>query len=169
MTPSVPASPRKQPVKGSASWTLIAPQISVLFVGYWSRRSPTASNFMETKLPLPLLLARIGGILCMLALAVLSWTPGPYMVRTGMLSGHEEHFLAYLLTALTISTAQGRTMPPAWTGLVLALYASMLELGQLYVAGRHPAVADLCASAFGALIGVAVALAFSRATTRVGQ
>lgn len=43
---------------------------------------------------------RLWAILCTLSLALLSWTPGPYMVRSGVLSGHEEHFLAYFLSAL---------------------------------------------------------------------
>lgn len=120
-------------------------------------RVPKGERFMEARMPLPPLLGYIGGILCMAALAVLSWTPGFYIVRTGLLSGHEEHFLAYLLSALTISAA--RAAHPVWTGLALAFYASMLEMGQLYVPGRHPALEDLCASAFGVLVGVAVVAA----------
>jgi len=108
------------------------------------------------------LLACISAIFCTLSLAVLSWMPGPYMVRTGVLSGHEEHFLAYLLSALLISTTQRRTTPSSWTGLALALYACALEIGQLYVPGRHPAVEDYCASAAGALVGVAVASVLRR-------
>ena len=84
------------------------------------------------------------------------------MVRTGVLSGHEEHFLAYLLSAFSISTIQRRTTSLSWTGLALALYAGALEIGQLYVPGRHPAVEDFCASAVGALAGVAVASVLRR-------
>lgn len=81
-----------------------------------------------------------------------------------MLSGHEEHFLAYFLSAITISVAQRHNTHPSWVGLALVLYAGVLELGQLYVPGRHSAVADFCASAFGALMGAAVVFAVSRAT-----
>src|ERR1700724_2408038 len=90
------------------------------------------------------LAACVWAIFCTLSLAILSWTPGPYMVRTGVLSGHEEHFLAYLLSAFSISTTQRRTTPSLWTGLALVLYAGALEIGQLYVPGRHPAVEDFC-------------------------
>ncbi len=84
------------------------------------------------------------------------------MVRSGVLSGHEEHFLAYLLSAFSISTTQRRTTPSLWIGLALGLYAGLLEIGQLYVPGRHPAVEDFCASAVGAFVGVAVASVLGR-------
>jgi VanZ family protein len=103
-------------------------------------------------------------ILCLLALAVLSWTPGVYMVRTGVLSGHTEHFLAYFLSATIISAAQRRATASVWIGLML--YAVALELGQLYVPGRHAAAADFYASAFGAVAGAAIAFAFFRTIER---
>ena len=105
-------------------------------------------------------------ILCLLALAVLSWTPGSIMVRTGIISTHQEHFLAYLLSALTISVAKGRSMPAAWPGFALVCYAGVLEIGQLYVPGRHPAFADFLASSLGAVSGVLLALVLVRAATR---
>ena len=120
---------------------------------------------MDTKVAPPL--ASAWAIFCVFALAVLAWTPGQYMVRTGVLSGHEEHFLAYLLSALTISATQRRTAKSTWIGLALVLYASMLELGQIYVPGRHPAVGDFYASALGALTGAAIALPLSRVLSRV--
>ena len=49
--------------------------------------------------------ARIGAWLCVLVLAVLSWTPGEYMVRTDVLTGREEHFLAYLISGAIIAAA----------------------------------------------------------------
>jgi VanZ family protein len=109
---------------------------------------------------------RIWTVLCLLALAVLSWTPGSYMVRTGILSTHQEHFLAYLLSALTISAAQGRGTPAAWPGFALVCYAGILEVGQLYVPGRHPAIADFTASSLGALVGIVLASALARAAVR---
>ena len=109
---------------------------------------------------------RIWTILCMLALAVLSWTPGSIMVRTGILSTHQEHFLAYLLSALTISAAQGRVPPGAWPGFALVCYAGLLEIGQIYVPGRHPAFADFLASSLGAVVGMVLALILARAAIR---
>ncbi len=121
---------------------------------------PKATPFIEkTGLSLA---AYFWAIFCTLSLALLSWTPGPYMVRSGVLSGHEEHFLAYFLSALFISKTQRRTTPSLWTGLALAVYAGLLEIGQLYVPGRHPAVEDFCASAVGAFVGVAMASVLGR-------
>ena len=102
---------------------------------------------------------------CTLSLAILSLTPGQFMVRTGSLSGHEEHFLAYFLSAATITLVR-RASNSALTGLVLVLYAGGLEWGQRYVPGRHPDLGDFCASALGALVGVAVALPLFRAVVR---
>ena len=79
---------------------------------------------------------RVWAIFCLVTLAILSWMPGQYMVRTSVLSGHEEHFLAYFLSAITISVAQRHNTHPSWVGLALVLYAGVLELGQLYVPGR---------------------------------
>ena len=109
---------------------------------------------------------RLWTILCLLALAVLSWTPGSVMVRTGILSTHQEHFLAYLLSALTISVARGRVMPATWPGFALVCYAGALEMGQLYVPGRHPAFADFLTSSLGAVTGIVLALLLARAATR---
>src|SRR5690242_9672643 len=96
---------------------------------------------------------------CVVALVVLAWTPGQYMVRTGILSGHQEHFIAYFLSAMTISAAHARLVFPGWTALFLIFYAAVLECGQLYVPGRHPALGDFIASSTGALIGTALFVA----------
>lgn len=99
--------------------------------------------------------ARIGAWLCVLVLAVLSWTPGDYMVRTNVLTGREEHFLAYLISGAIIAAAP-RGSTPLRTAILLWLYAGLLELGQNFVPGRHPAIEDFVASASGALVGVAL-------------
>jgi hypothetical protein len=111
---------------------------------------------MDTKMAPPL--GSAWTIFCVVALAILAWTPVQFMVRTGVLSGHEEHFLAYALTALSISMGQRRTTKPTWICLGLVVYASILELGQTYVPGRHPAMGDFYASALGALTGAAIVL-----------
>jgi VanZ family protein len=99
------------------------------------------------------LVARIGAWLSVLALAVLSWTPGQYMVRTDVLTGHEEHFLAYLIANAIIAAAT-RGSTPLRTAILLWLYAGVLELGQNFVPGRHPAIEDFVVSASGALVGI---------------
>ncbi len=112
------------------------------------------------------MLGRVSTTLCVIALGILSWTPGTYMVRTNIFSGHQEHFLAHFLSALTISVMSARTSPPriaSW----LVLYACVLELGQIYVPGRHPAILDFCASALGAMVGAAVALIVLRASRSI--
>ena len=68
------------------------------------------------------------------------------MVRTDVLTGYEEHFLAYLVAGAIIAAAP-RGSPPLGTGILLWLYAGVLELGQNFVPGRHPAIEDFAASA----------------------
>jgi VanZ family protein len=130
----------------------------------YSSSKPRARDLMRTMMPPQWTL--VWTVLCLLALAVLSWTPGSYMVRTGVLSTHQEHFLAYLLSALTISAAQGRGAPAAWPGFALVCYAGLLEVGQLYVPGRHPGITDFSASSLGALLGMVLASALARAALR---
>ncbi len=77
------------------------------------------------------------------------------MVRTGVLSGHEEHFLAYLISGFVVAAASHRSHYAKLAG-ALCSYAALLELGQYAVPGRHPAFEDFSASSLGALIGVGV-------------
>ena len=95
-----------------------------------------------------------GALLSAVVLAVLSWTPGQHMVRTGMLSGTDEHFLAHLLAATAVAAAVRRADLMLWTLLALVAYAGVLELGQYLVPGRDPALGDFAASALGAMMGV---------------
>jgi VanZ family protein len=89
-------------------------------------------------------------------------------VRTVVLSAHEEHFLAYLVTAamlawLTTSAGVLRT------AAALTAYAAILELGQYAIPGRDPALADFCASTLGVLTGVAAVWLARRANGRQAQ
>ena len=99
---------------------------------------------------------RWGALLSALGLAVLSWTPGQLMVRKGMLSGTQEHFLAHLLAAAAVAAAVRRVDLMRCTLLALVAYAGLLELGQYLVPGRDPAIGDFAASALGATLGVGV-------------
>ena len=92
---------------------------------------------------------------CIVVLVVLSWIPGLYMVRTQVLSGPEEHFLAYALSGIIVAAAR-RSSGPFHVAAFLVLLAAVLELGQHFVPGRNPAIADFAASAFGAIAGVAI-------------
>ena len=77
------------------------------------------------------------------------------MIRTGVLSGHEEHFLAYLISGCVLAAASRRSHYAA-VASALCSYAALLELGQYAVPGRHPAFQDFSASSLGALMGIAV-------------
>jgi hypothetical protein len=78
-----------------------------------------------------------------LGLAVAFWTPGD-MIRTGV-RGSFEHIAAYLISTLLLMSALLRSSP--WMiGGALAVYAGILEIGQIYVPGRHSQLEDFVAS-----------------------
>lgn len=93
--------------------------------------------------------------LCLLILAILSWTPGADLPRTGF-SGKIEHFVAYagamLLGGLAWPTR--RHAPLLIGGLVV--YAAAMELGQLVAPGRHASAWDFLAGAIGIVVTAAV-------------
>jgi len=100
---------------------------------------------------------RFGNLLTLanaLLLMLASWTPGSYMVRSGVFSGHLEHTAAYALSgALIYAVRMGRRA--AWqVAAMLSVYAGVLELGQIFVPGRHSSIDDFLFSAAGASAGV---------------
>ena len=97
-----------------------------------------------------------GALLSAVVLAVLSWTPGQHIVRTGILSGTEEHFVAHLIAATAVSAALRHANLILLILLALVGYAGLLELGQYLVPGREPAIRDFAASALGVTIGVGI-------------
>ena len=86
-------------------------------------------------------------------LAILSWTPGEYMVRPGW-GHHYEHAIAYLLSSSVAALGYRRRLRYATIGALLCGYAGILELGQNWSPGRTPAFDDFAASSIGTLIGV---------------
>ena len=71
------------------------------------------------------------------------------------MSAKEEHWVAFLLTALVITATTGqRGVFSTASGLVLL--AGLLEMGQSFTFGRHPALTDFSSSALGAVMGAAV-------------
>jgi VanZ family protein len=87
--------------------------------------------------------------LCIIGLAVASWTPGEEMVRTG-LNTRLEHTVAYLIAGIATIIAYPRK--PVWSiAAILCAYAGILELGQMYIPGRHAAIVDWIASSSGVL------------------
>jgi VanZ like family len=93
-----------------------------------------------------------------LILMIASWTPGSVMVRSGI-SGHVEHTAAYALSgALVYAVRAGRST--AWqAALMLSAFAGVLELGQIFVPGRHAGFDDFLFSMAGAITGVLVSAA----------
>jgi VanZ family protein len=101
---------------------------------------------------------RIAAWLSLLALVIASWTPGYYMVRTGV-GGSFEHVGAYFVATLLWVLAYSR-LPPWGIGAALAAYAGILELGQLYVPGRHSQFEDFAASCAGIALVILAAILF---------
>jgi VanZ family protein len=92
---------------------------------------------------------RVIAWVCVGALAVASWTPGQEMVRTGF-NTRLEHLVAYLITGIAVISAYPRSR--TWTiAAILCAYAGVLELGQLFIPGRHAALFDWLASSSGVL------------------
>jgi hypothetical protein len=89
------------------------------------------------------------------ALALLSWTPGDYMIRTGA-DGHMEHVGAYVLASANAALGYGRGRGYVLIGAAYCLYAGLLELGQIVIPGRHAGFDDFAASSIGALLGVSL-------------
>jgi len=90
-------------------------------------------------------------------LALASWLPGDEMIRTGV-NGRFEHTVAYLISGLAVFTAYYQK--PKWLMATLMIcYAGVLELGQLFVPGRHAAVLDWLASSTGVFCTLAIVAA----------
>jgi len=97
---------------------------------------------------------------CVVGLAVASWTPGEEMVRTGF-NTRLEHTVAYLIAGIAIIIAYPRR--PIWLmAVILCAYAGLLEVGQLFIPGRHAALFDWMASSSGVLCACLVVFVFRR-------
>jgi VanZ family protein len=95
---------------------------------------------------------------CVILLAVLSLLPAQDMARTG-LPGWVEHVVAYAGSAAIAVAGYGATRGATQIIGAFWVYAGVLEYLQHFSPGRHPAIGDFAASAFGALCGgLAVAL-----------
>jgi VanZ family protein len=100
--------------------------------------------------------------LSVLGLALASWTPGEDMIRTGV-RGSFEHIAAYFISTLLLVSAFPRSSP--WMiGGALAVYAGILEIGQIYVPGRHSQLEDFAASCLGVAI-IVVPISWIRRTS----
>jgi VanZ family protein len=88
--------------------------------------------------------------LSVVGLAVASRMSGEDMIRTGV-QGSSEHIAADLISTLLLVSALPRSSPSRIGG-ALAVYASVLEIGQIYVPGRHSQLEDFMASCLGVAI-----------------
>jgi VanZ family protein len=98
-------------------------------------------------------------ITSILAILVLSLVPGAFRPHTMILPPGFEHVAAYAVAAFFLGLACHHRVPPVQLVLLLTAYGGLLELGQLWVPGRHGQPSDVGADFTGASIGVMVALA----------
>jgi VanZ family protein len=89
------------------------------------------------RVPAPL--ACLGAWLCVALLGVLSWLPASQMgtrpAESVGLPGYIEHLFAYFCTAAVLTLAYPGSPRRRLMGGLIA-YATLLEVGQLYVPGR---------------------------------
>jgi VanZ family protein len=78
------------------------------------------------------------------------------MMRTGVLSPSEEHFLAYMLSGLLVAAAMPRYRFVR-VACFYVLLAGVLELGQNFIPGRDPEALAAFVSMCGAIVGEVVA------------
>ena len=105
---------------------------------------------------------RAAFIASLLGVAILALLPVDLMRRTA-LGGHAEHTIAYLGTAILMGLAFPRGPRLIVQCVLLAMYATALEAGQLYSPGRHASLQDLAFSTAGIVIGgVLLGIARSR-------
>jgi VanZ family protein len=101
-------------------------------------------------------------ITSLLAIFVLSLVPGEFRPHTMILPPGLEHVAAYAVAAFFLALACHHRMPPMQLAVLLTAYGALLEVGQLWVPGRHGQLPDVGMDLTGASIGVTVALAAMR-------
>ena len=100
-------------------------------------------------------IARAAGFFGVLAIIVLSLVPGTYRPHTS-LPGEAEHFIAYYSTAFAFALGFRSRASRVVIVLGLTLLAGSMEVLQLWVPGRHPAIIDAVVSSLGGLLGIAL-------------
>ena len=99
--------------------------------------------------------ARVFCLFCVLTIIVLSLVPGVDRPHTG-LPGEAEHFIAYYLTGTVVALGFWSRASRIMIALGLTLLAGSMEILQMWVPGRHPAIVDAAASSMGGLLGIAL-------------
>jgi VanZ family protein len=93
------------------------------------------------------------------AICAASLVPGELRPHTGFLPSVLEHVAAYSVAAFCLRLAYYHRLSAIRLVLLLTAYGALLELGQLWVPGRHGQPLDVMADFAGASIGVLVASA----------
>ena len=101
------------------------------------------------------LTARVVGLFCILAIIVLSLVQGVDRPHTGQ-PGKVEHFIAYCSTGTVFALGFWSIGSRVVIALSLTLLAGSMEILQMWVPGRHPAIADALASSMGGLLGISL-------------
>jgi len=107
-------------------------------------------------------LLRAVGWLGVIAIAVLSLVPGqarPHVMEVSQI----EHASAYCATAAALAWGHAGRRNALTVGLLLTVYAAVLEATQIYVPGRSARLIDFAASGVGAWIGVGLVVLLRRA------
>jgi VanZ family protein len=102
---------------------------------------------------------RLAGWIGVLIIAVLSLVPGAERPHTGAPS-QIEHYAAYLLVGFALALGYVQNRSVVTIGLLLVLYAGLLEFAQLFIPGRSARVLDVLVSAMGAWTGIMLAFLF---------
>jgi len=101
---------------------------------------------------------------CVVLLAVLSLSPGEYIVRTGA-PGDFEHFVAYLGTGFIASLGYARRFGCLVPAVLLCGYAGVLETEQNWASGHHPDFVDFACSSAGGKAGILLAWAWEHVSS----
>jgi VanZ family protein len=97
--------------------------------------------------------------------AILSLLPGTLRPESGM-PGKMEHMAAYFITAILFTMGYRAMVSPVAIVGLLSGYAAALEVAQLWIPKRFAALSDWLAGSFGAVVGVALAMAWVRVLAR---
>ena len=104
---------------------------------------------------------RIGFYAAAVLVGTLSLIPGRALPAS-QLGDKTEHFLTYALLGLIGAMTAHTRYRAALTILGLIAFGAMIEVLQKLSPGRYAEVGDALANAAGALIGAAIAIAWSR-------
>lgn len=113
---------------------------------------------MTIRFPAP---PRIGFYAAAVFVGIISLVPGRALPAT-QIGDKVEHFLTYALLGLIGAVTARTRHRAALTILGLVTFGAMIEVLQMLSPGRYAEIADALANAAGALLGAAIAFAWSR-------